>query len=64
MADTGSGLVKQIHGKLGDAANKIGGTLVSTPLNLRDVEQHFGHDKQFSDTKKLLDLWRTGSHAT
>lgn len=48
--------MKPSHGKLGDAAKKIGGTLVSPPLQLSDVEQYFGHEKQFPDIARLMSI--------
>lgn len=56
LANTGSLLLKMNQGKLGDVAREIGGTLVSPPLNLNDVERHFGSKMQFPDIPNLIDI--------
>ncbi|CAB1098304.1 unnamed protein product [Ectocarpus sp. CCAP 1310/34] len=60
LAKTGSMLLKTNDGKLGDVARAIGGTLVSPPLDLSDLEQHFPTKKRFPDLTNLIDIIDNG----
>ena len=63
MADTGSDMLKLHEGRLGDVARGIGGTLVSPPLELSDVQEYFGDRKGFPEIEKLLEIVGEGASA-
>ena len=60
LANTCTQVVRLHGGKLGDVAKGIGGTLVSTPLDVRGVEQYFGNIKRFPVTDDLLEIVANG----
>ena len=61
MADTWTHLARLNGGRIGDVARGIGGTLVSPPLNVSDVDKrYFGDVKKFSQVDDLLRVVQHG----
>ena len=60
MADTCTHLARLNGGRIGDVARGIGGTLVSPPLNVSDVNRYFGDVKKFPQVDDLLRVVQHG----
>ena len=60
MAGTCTQLARLNGGRIGDIARRIGGTLVSPPLNVRDVKRHFGDVKRFPQVAELIRVVQRG----
>ena len=60
MADTCTHLARLNGGRIGDVARGIGGTLVSPPLNVSDVQRYFGDVEKFPQVDDLLRVLQHG----
>ena len=60
MVETGTELLHVRDGKVGNVAIGIGGTLVSPPLSVSQVEHYFGNIKGFPAITELVDIIKNG----
>ena len=60
LAKTCTQLMRLPGGKQGDVAKGIGGTLVSSPLDVRGVELYLGNIKLFPAIDDLLEIVTNG----
>lgn len=60
MASTCTELARINKGSLGYVLKGLGGTLVSPPINLRDVQHHYGDQKRFPGVLDLLNILKHG----
>ena len=56
MAETGTELLHVSDGKVGNVAVGIGGTLVSPPLPVSQVEHYFGNTKDSPAITEFVDM--------
>lgn len=60
IAAVGSQLATALYDHMGNVANALGGTVVSPPVNVSDVQRYFGDIKKFRLINELLEIRSTG----